>query len=209
MARQEGADLIVVGSHQYHGFERFWNLSVSSGVLRDAPMSVAVVPMTTKGPRPACIAPPLRKVMVSTDFSVLANHAIPHAYSLLRGGGTLHLVHVTHPYEMPGGEFLKGPANPKFKTLHAKHVQACANKLRALIPSEGATMGISTEIEVAEHEKPATGICQAAERCAADVICCSTHGLSGLSKTLLGSVAQKVLAKSQRPLLLIHPPLKT
>ncbi len=207
MARQQGADLIVVGSHQYQGFERFWNLSVSSGVLRGAAMSVTVVPMASQEPKAPGIAPPLRKVMVSTDFSALANHAIPHAYSLLRGGGTLHLVHVTHPYEMPGGEFLKGPANSNFKTLHAKHVQACANKLRALIPSEAAAMGISTEIEVAEHENPATGICQAAERFAADAVCLSTHGLSGLSKALMGSVAQKVLTHNTRPLLLVrHAP---
>jgi nucleotide-binding universal stress UspA family protein len=205
-AKAQGADLIVVGSHQYSGFERFWNLSVSSGVLRGAEMSVAVVPMTTKGARRPGIAPPLRKVMVSTDFSVLANHAIPHAYSLLRGGGTLHLVHVTHPYEMPGGEFLKGPITQNFRILHAKYLQTCANRLRALIPSEAAAMGISTEIEVAEHEDPATCIHQAAERFGADAICLGSHGLSGLSKALLGSVAQKVLTKTTRPLLLVRPP---
>ena len=204
MAKQQGADLIVVGSHQYRGFERFWNLSVSSGILRDAAMSVAVVPMTTKGPRAVGIAPPLRRVMVATDFSVLANHAIPHAYSLLRGGGTLHLVYVAHPHEIPGGAFLRGPANASFKASHAKHLQSCANKLRALIPPEAAAMGITTEVEVAEHEDVATGICQAAERFAADALCCATHGLSGLSKALMGSVAQKVLAHGTRPLLLVR-----
>jgi nucleotide-binding universal stress UspA family protein len=206
MATQLGADLVVVGSHQYHGFERFWHGSVSSGILRDAVMSVAVVPMPTTGPRAAAIAPPLRRVMVATDFSVLANRAIPHAYSLLRGGGgTLHLVHVAHPHEMPHGEFLQGPSNRSFKAAHAKHLRSCSNKLHLLIPSEAAAMGISTEIEVAEHENPATGICQAAERCAADAICCSTQGLSGLSKTLLGSVAQKIITHSTRPLLLVRP----
>ncbi len=209
MARQLGADLIVVGSHQYHGFERFWNGSVSSGILRDAAMSVAVVPMKTAGPRVAAIAPPLRRVMVTTDFSALANRAIPHAYSLLRGGGTLHLVHVAHPHEMPDGEFLQGPTNRSFKAAHAKHLQSCANKLRLLIPSEAVAMGISTEVEVAEHENPATGIYQAAERFGADAICCATHGLSGLSKALMGSVAQKVLAESSRPLLLVHPRMET
>jgi nucleotide-binding universal stress UspA family protein len=204
MAKQQGADLIVVGSHQYRGFERFWNLSVSSGILRDAAMSVAVVPMTTKGPRAVGIAPPLRRVMVATDFSVLANRAIPHAYSLLRGGGTLHLVYVAHPHEIPGGAFLRGPANASFKASHAKHLQSCANKLRALIPPEAAAMGITTEVEVAEHEDVATGICQAAERFAADALCCATHGLSGLSKALMGSVAQKVLAHGTRPLLLVR-----
>lgn len=204
MAKQQGADLIVVGSHQYRGFERFWNLSVSSGILRDAAMSVAVVPMTTKGPRAVGVAPPLRRVMVATDFSVLANHAIPHAYSLLRGGGTLHLVYVAHPHEIPGGAFLRGPANASFKASHAKHLESCANKLRALIPPEAAAMGITTEVEVTEHADAATGICQAAERFAADVLCCATHGLSGLSKALMGSVAQKVLAHGTRPLLLVR-----
>lgn len=209
MAKQLGADLIVVGSHQYHGFERFWNGSVSSGILRDAAMSVAVVPMTSKGPRAVGIAPPLRRVMVTTDFSDLANRAIPHAYSLLRGGGTLHLLHVTHPYEIPGGEFLQGPVSPGFEASHAKHLQSCAHKLRALIPSEAAAMGIATEVEVAEHEDVATAICQAAERFGADAICCATHGLSGLSKALMGSVAQKVLAESPRPLLFVHPRMET
>jgi nucleotide-binding universal stress UspA family protein len=57
---------------------------------------------------------------------------------------------------------------------------------------------------VAEHEDVATGICQAAERFAADALCCATHGLSGLSKALMGSVAQKVLAHGTRPLLLVR-----
>lgn len=207
MAKQLGADLIVVGSHQYHGFERFWNGSVSSGILRDAAMSVAVVPMTTASPGTAAIAPPLRRVMVATDFSVLANRVIPQAYSLLRGGGgTLHLVHVAHPHEIPGGKFLQGPITASFKASHAKHLRSHSSKLRALIPPEAATMGISTEIEVAEHEDPATGIRQAAERFGADAICLGTHGLSGLSKTLMGSVAQKVLTQNTRPLLLVRPP---
>lgn len=210
MAAQQGADLIVVGSHQYHGFERFWNLSVSSGILRDAAMSVAVVPMPTNQPRGGGIAPPLRRVMVVTDFSDLANRAIPHAYSLLRGGGgTLHLVHVAHPHEIPGGEYLQGPTNKSFKASHAKHLQACANKLRLLIPSEASALGITSEVEVADHENVATGICQAAERFAADAICCSTHGLSGLSKALMGSVAQKVLTRSTRPLLLVRSMTET
>jgi len=37
-------DLLVVGSHQRHGFERFWQASVSRGALRHATMSVAVIP---------------------------------------------------------------------------------------------------------------------------------------------------------------------
>lgn len=44
LATSGGQDLLVVGSHQRRGFERLWQASVSRGVLRHAPMSVAVVP---------------------------------------------------------------------------------------------------------------------------------------------------------------------
>lgn len=43
LASETKQDLLVVGSHQRHGFERFWHASVSRGVLRYAEMSVAVV----------------------------------------------------------------------------------------------------------------------------------------------------------------------
>lgn len=44
MASEAQADLIVVGSHQWHGLERLWHPSVSRGILHHAPMNVACVP---------------------------------------------------------------------------------------------------------------------------------------------------------------------
>lgn len=48
-SQRERADLLVVGSHQRHGFERLWNASISRGLLHHAPMSVAVVPHAGAG----------------------------------------------------------------------------------------------------------------------------------------------------------------
>lgn len=45
VAREEQADLVVVGTHQRHGLARFGHCSVSRGVLHYAPMSVACVPL--------------------------------------------------------------------------------------------------------------------------------------------------------------------
>lgn len=44
VAAEEGADLIVVGSHQRSGLDRWWHGSVARGVLVQAPTSVMVVP---------------------------------------------------------------------------------------------------------------------------------------------------------------------
>ncbi|MBL9168816.1 MAG: universal stress protein [Verrucomicrobiales bacterium] len=208
MAKEEGSDVIAVGSHQYRGFERLWHTSVSRGLLHSATMSVAVVPLSTLEKRGADMAPAVRRVLVTTDFSELANHAIPHAYSLVRGGGTVYLVHVAHPQQLPGGEYLQGPSDRRFEGQHAKHIQAAIGKLRALIPAEAALRGVITEVEVVEHRDVAEAIGQVAERFGVDIICLGTHGGSGLSKALMGSVAQKVMTNSERPLLVVRPPVE-
>ena len=206
IAYKENSDLIVVGSHQYRGFEKLWRVSTTLGVLHGARMSVVIVPLVTAKTRNVGIARPVQRVLVTTDFSAIANHAIPYAYAQVCHGGTVHLVHVIHPHELPRGKFLQGPVHRQFEAAHDKHAKAIAGKLRALIPAEAMALGISSEIEVPEHEDAATGILQAAERLDADVICLGTHGGSGLMKSLLGSVTQKVMAKSLRPLLVVRPP---
>lgn len=206
MAKEEGADLIVVGSHQYRGFERLWHTSVSRGLLHGATMSVAVVPLSTREKRGTDMAPPVRRVLVTTDFSDLANLAIPHAYSLLRGGGTLYLVSVVHPGALPRGEYLRGAKTPQSAMQHKKLIESCLAKLRGLIPTEAVAAGIETKVEVVEHDEVAAAISQAAERFGVDVICLGTHGGSGLSKALLGSVAQAVMGQSHRPILVVRPP---
>jgi nucleotide-binding universal stress UspA family protein len=47
---------------------------------------------------------------------------------------------------------------------------------------------------------------QAIERLGVDAICLSSHGRSGVSKVLAGSVAQTVMEGSRHPLVVIRPP---
>lgn len=203
MAKEEGADLIVVGSHQYRGFERLWHTSVSRGLLHQAEMSVAIVPLATNGTRGAGMAPPVRRVLVPTDFSECADAAIPHAYAILRGGGTVHLLHIVTPSGIFSTVRLDSRSSAK---AAARHARECAAKLRMLIPAEAAELGILTQVEVVKSRNAAEAICRSAERLGADVICLGTHGRSGLSQALMGSVAQKVMTCSSRPLLVVHPP---
>jgi nucleotide-binding universal stress UspA family protein len=63
---------------------------------------------------------------------------------------------------------------------------------------------VAVRTEVIESGKTAIAICQAAERFDADVICMASHGRSGISKAILGSVAQDVMARSTRPVLVVR-----
>jgi nucleotide-binding universal stress UspA family protein len=204
MAKEAGADLVVAGSHQYQGFERVWNTSVSRELLHNATMNVVVVPLTPSNKTPTPSVPPVTRVLVSTDFSVLANRALSHAFSLLRSGGTVRLVHIIHPHELPDGEFLYGHMDQRFKTRHAKHIKACHKKLTNLILAASIPSGILTEVEVVEHCDSAQGIVQAAEQFDAHAICIASHGHTGLKSMVLGSVAKRLLATSERPLYLVR-----
>jgi nucleotide-binding universal stress UspA family protein len=231
LAAEVQADLIVVGTHQRRRLGRVGRVSVSRGILRHAPVSVACVPAATfaqEGER----VPEIQRVLVATDFSELGNRAVPHAYSLLREGGTVFLLHVAHPMPWP---------NPLSRDLDSKmdraekddgaRLREAFARLLALIPTEAEKRDVASEAVVTEHRErkglahvgmydgivgeahviedtdPAKAICQAAERFGADVICLSSHGRSGFSAALMGSVAQAVMAQSHRPVLVVRPPV--
>jgi nucleotide-binding universal stress UspA family protein len=65
--------------------------------------------------------------------------------------------------------------------------------------------GISVRIAVA-FGRPAQEIVDFAEREDIDLIVMSTHGRSGMSRWILGSVADKVLRGTHLPVLLVRPP---
>jgi nucleotide-binding universal stress UspA family protein len=200
LARKEEADLIVVGTHQRSGAGRWWYGSVSQRIVHDAPVSVLCVPSSSAAP---LTIPEVRRVLAPTDLSEVGVSAIRHAYSIVPAGGTVYLLHVLEPV---------GESSPLYAPYLAPGTQArtpeqerLAEELRGLIPPEAAARGISTRVEVVHGRKVSEAINQAAERLSCDVICLATHGRSGLSKALAGSVAQEVLQDSTKPVVLVRP----
>lgn len=206
MAREERAEPMVIGSHQYQGFERMWHASVSRGVLHSASTNVIVVPSPWQTSQPLQLAPPVRQVLVATDFPDAAAHAISRAYSVAPRDGVVHLLHVIHPHALPGGVYLEGSRDRQFENAHAKLVEMRTRELRALVPAQAEAREIKSAIMVAEHTDPATGIVQAAERLDADVICLGMHGQTGRIESLLGSVTRDVMTKTGRPVLVVRAP---
>ena len=206
MARAEGADLIVVGSRQNDGVQRLWNATVSRGVLSNSATSVAVVPLAAAKGRPSKL-PMVRHVLVSTDLSELSNAAIPHAYSLVRGGGLVTLLHVVAPRTRARLANRSGAARRRAdEEVADNEAQMVAAKLRALVPADAARLGVHTQVEVIANRHAGSAIAQAAERLGVDIVCFASRGRSGLSKLLLGSVAEKVIAQVRRPVFIVRPP---
>jgi nucleotide-binding universal stress UspA family protein len=204
MATDEGADVLVVGTHQRRGMDRLWHGSVSRGVLGLAPTSVACVPLLaiedTAPPRDP------RVVLAATDLSPLGNRAARHAYAVMPAGGVVHLLHVVEPPSPmdPIVEDYVGNQRP----IPAEYLPEGAEimaRLRAVVPSAATERGIETRPTILGGQDAAEIICAAAERLGADLVCLGTRGRSGLV-TMAGSVARKVMSRARHPLLLIPPP---
>ncbi len=178
LAGAEGIELIALGSHRQAGLARF--ASVASVSLHYAHASVLLVPPSLGAPE---VRPPSR-VLVATDLSPLSNAAVGHAFALVEGRPDAEVVLLyvdQHLGETP--------------TVHPE------DGLRQLVPEGRAAM---TRLVVVKDADPAKAICTEAERAGADVICMGSHGRSGIVRAVLGSVAERVVRESLRPVLLVR-----
>ncbi|MGA9524003.1 MAG: universal stress protein [Myxococcaceae bacterium] len=203
LARESEDDLVVVGSHHRNLLDRVWNGSVSRSVLHAARTNVARVPSAHA--REMTI-PEIRSVLVATDFSDIANGAIRWAYGLARGGGVVHLVTVHSPALKPGPlvqrDIFGGAASPADEA----EVNALRHKLEALQPASAERRDISTRVHVLTSDAVGPAICQAAERLEVDTVVVGTHGRTGIVRAMLGSVAQDVVSRCARPVMVVRPP---
>ena len=202
VATEVRPDLIVVGSHERNAIARFWERSVSRSILRDAPSSVACVPLSMSKASRRGLEP--RVVLAATDFSRVGNAVLEFAYRQVGAGGKVYLIHVLPPADSrpPVG---RNDIFAVSASLQAAKKSA-EEELRSLIPLRSIIYDRRTEVLILESPDPAQAIAQTAERLSADVICLGTHGRSGIGKAVLGSVAQAVLSKTQKPVLLVRAP---
>lgn len=182
LADQKEVDVLVVGNHQRNLVERVWQGSVSRHAIHEATCNVLCVPHVSV---PTTIAVPAQIVVAPTDFSPLADRAIPLAYSLAGQDGVVHLVHVA------GEGFVDR--------------DALLAKLNERIPPEASGRGIRTEVKLLEGREAWLAIWQHAGRANADLICMSTHTNDALKSLVLGSQAQSLLQHSRIPVVLVPP----
>lgn len=201
LARGARADLIVIGSHQRHGFNRVVHGSVSRDVLRHAPTSVLCVPVR-EAAAPVTVVPAFRRILVATDFSTLGNAAIGCAFGAAAPAADVKIVHVIPPWT-PGSPLVgEGQKGRLTRTQLRRWESDACRRLRALVPTAVAARAATVECAVLQGDDPARKIAQEAARFGADLICLGSHGRGLVSEALVGSVARAVLARSDRPVLI-------
>jgi nucleotide-binding universal stress UspA family protein len=193
MAIEGDADLIVIGTHQRHGLSRLAHASISRGVLRHAPMSVACVPAPLAMTHGVGHRHHIRRVLVATDFSVAGDQAIPWAYAMLGSGGVLKLMHVLDT------GIRRTAAEDRRRIAEAR------DKLAALVPGNAVAGSVETELDVTVGSDPALRIRAVVAEFGPDVICLGSRGHSLIAETVIGSVARAVMDQNRQPVLLVRP----
>ncbi len=145
------------------------------------------------------------KILVPTDFSESAQHALPYAVDLAQKyGSVLHIVHVVEPIVAPV-DFAWGTYSyPDIEKQLGSYVETSIKKIMdEQIPTD--ILCHTTRL----NGKPWRELVAFAKEQHVDLIVMATHGLSGLSHALYGSTAEKVIRKAHCPVLTIrHPDVK-
>ena len=195
VAKDRGAELIVIGTHGHTGISRFLLGSVAAAVLRHAPCDVLVC-RGTSGPSP------FLRPMVATDFSPAAERALRKAAQLSAPGTTIEIIHA---WQLPAGSWgatLLGSARFPWSTVRDA-VLAAAKAQADKLAASHAGMGQPLHVELVQGP-PASVITHAAERGGHDLIAIGTHGHRGFRRLLLGSVAESTIRHAPCSVLVAH-----
>jgi len=144
------------------------------------------------------------RVLVATDLRGPALDAIEHACRITGGGGTVRLLYVAHPDELPQGQFVQGFPSPDSVQAHKRHLRCCWRELSSLVPRDAAERGVRFEVAITEHRDPAMGICEAAEKFGAELVCLSDSSQPAPLRMLFGTLPKKVQARCKKPVLIVE-----
>ncbi len=192
------ADLVVIGTHGRTGLKRILLGSVAERVVRLCRRHVMVARAT--GVDNAAPGATYRRILVPTDFEPLAERAFEIALSLLEPGGTIELFHSWHlPLSstmVPGraGEAAIEPVRVSIE----QGARARAQELIERHPEAAGRVSVTVF-----NESPARAISERAEE-GHDLIVMGGHGHRGLSRWILGSVAEATVRHAPCSVLVVH-----
>jgi nucleotide-binding universal stress UspA family protein len=191
-AESQGVDLIVMGTHGRHGFDRLTMGSATEKILRKAHCPVLVVRKPAHDfVRPGDSLEPVRlkKILFCTDFSEYSNRALAYALSLaMEYNAELTLLHVLE--DVPPDDDLQ------------KCVAVITQRLDELAPADARDW---CEVRPAVRiGKPYQQILQIALEMETELVVMGVRGRSAVDLALFGSTTHRVIQLGTSPVLAVH-----
>jgi nucleotide-binding universal stress UspA family protein len=135
-----------------------------------------------------------RHILIPTDGSDLAQRGVKTGLSLATSlGAKVSVMIVEAPFNMFDV--------PDDKAREAEQIKTHAKAVLNRVENAAKTAGVPCDSIQIRHEKPHQAIIETALEKGCDLIVMASHGRSGLSAELLGSVTNKVLTNAKTPVL--------
>ena len=141
----------------------------------------------------------VKSVLVATDFSATSQKAVRHGVAIARHyGAKLHLVNVVSSlgFTLAGPEAMNGATEAAYRD---------GRRLESQLLESGALKGLRHEITVHRGGDVWRELNKVIRQEQVDLVVTGTRGRRGLSKVLLGSVAEQIFRRADCPVLTVGP----
>jgi nucleotide-binding universal stress UspA family protein len=192
------ADVIVLGTHQRTGIDRFANGSVAEHVAARAAVPVLIVPYR----RRTVAVEPFRHLAVAVDFGAGSNRAIEQALALASGpADRITLLHVVPGFSsgVPPYLYRYGVAEYQDQLL-----RDARRRLQLAVPVKRRT-GAAIHVRVLSGETT-TEISRVVESIGANLLVVGVPKRGVVSRALFGTTAARLLRQSRVPVLTVPEP---
>jgi len=144
----------------------------------------------------------LDNILIPTDFSACADHALTHAVDLAdRFGARLHLLHVVN--ELDPDWYGITDAQERAVKLRDQIEAEARERLQDLAP-DGEADDIDTTVSLQLSFDVAGSINEYVAERDIDLVVMGTHGRKGLDRLMLGNVANKIIRHAPCPVMTVR-----
>ena len=131
-----------------------------------------------------------KHILVAVDLSETSDHLVERARSLLAPDGRITIVYALVDAPLtPTVEFQLAPQTELF----GQYRKAATEALDAFAKKHAATEGETISSRLLSTHSPWSAVCEFATEVEADLVVVGTHGRKGISRLMLGSVAEMIV----------------
>ena len=153
-----------------------------------------------------------KTILYSTDLSENSAHAFRHAISVAKAyDAKIHILHMMQEMDVTVINYVSSVmGKDQFEGMELNHEEEMREQILERLDRFAADELADFPEELARvasiivhHGNPVAGILAEADNLSADLIVMGTHGKGPMKYAFLGSVAEKVLRKTMRPVMIV------
>lgn len=194
-AQENNVELIVISSHGRSGLSRWVYGSIADKVLRQSCCATLIIREQVEQ-----VAGKFKKILVCLDGSDLAEQVLDNALSIAQcSQAEIVLLRVIEPANLLFDMETADQVQESVNAIEKGEADAYLSNLMQQLPQTEGTLSARTLFG-----SPADTIIDFAQEQQVDLIAMSSHGRSGISRWVYGSVAEKVMRGAKCATLIMH-----